>query len=294
MNILEFRHLRSILLAAISMWIPTSAIAGSIAVNFVGGSIPGGGGNNGGGAVTAMQSSEIAGVIPQAFWNNAGIGGQADPIENSSGSLTAGALRDNVGAAFPGLSVTWSAFNTFSTFVLDTPGNGRMMKGYLDSSNNNPFTSSDTLVTVANLPSLFAAGGFDLYVYYDGLINVGAANRVGQYEVFNGPNTAGTLLGTIYGADTTSFAGTFIRATGTTAANATTGNYVEFTGLHASTFTLQGFGVAGDVPRAPINGIEMVAEVPEPASMILLVICGLALGGVAVGRRRVPQGRGLR
>ncbi len=293
-NRLGIGVLRLSLMAAMLAITASFSIAASIAVDFVGGSATGSGGTSGGGAVTAMGSTEVAGVIPQRFWNNAGVGGQADPFENSSGSLGAGSISNNLGATIPNFSVSWTAFNTFSTFIADTPGNNRMMKGYLDTSSSNPFVSSDTLVTVSNLPSVFTGGGFDLYVYYDGLINVGSANRVGQYEVFNGPNTAGPLLGTIYGADTSSFAGTFIRASGTTAANATSGNYVEFTGLHAGTFTLQAFGAAGDVPRAPINGIQIVAETPEPSSLFLLAIGGLALGGAALRRVAPAHGNGHR
>jgi hypothetical protein len=276
----------TLLVAAIAgmACLSSAARAGSIAIDFVGGSPPGDNGFEGGGAVTAMQPNEVAGVVPQAFWNDAGTSGQGNINVNAVGNLPAGSLVNNSGATVPNASVAWSSFNSFSTLTPDIAGNDRMMRGYIDTANNDPYTSSDALVTVSNLPNAYASGGFNLYVYYDGLINVGAANRVGQYEIFNGPDTSGSLLGTIYGADTESFDGTFVQANGTSATNATSGNYIEFTGLHASTFTLQAFGVAGDVPRAPINGFQIVAETPEPSSLVLLAIGGMTLAIVARSR----------
>ena len=63
------------------------------------------------------------------------------------------------------------------------------------------------------------------------------------------------------------------------------GKYLEFTGVSADSFILRSEewpGVAGDALRAQINGIQIIASVPEPASIGLLALAGLGL----LSRRR--------
>jgi len=264
-----------------------SAAANSIGINFVGGSQVGVGGSSGGGAVNSMQLSEFAGVVPQAFWNNAGIGGQANNSVNESGTLAAGTLTDSSGTPVPALMCTWNAQNTFSTYVADNAGSFRMMKGYLDSSGvSGPYASSTTTVTIANLPSSYVTSGYDVILYFDGLINVATTqDRVGRYRVFDGPTNSGTMLGEIFGRDPAGvdFSGNYIQASGTSIASVSAGNYVRFSGLHASTITVDAFGSADTVPRAPINGIQIVA-IPEPCAAALAAL-GLVAGASVFPRR---------
>lgn len=64
----------------------------------------------------------------------------------------------------------------------------------------------------------------------------------------------------------------------------TEGNYFVFSGLTGFSFTLESWGSTNSGSlRAPINGIQILgAVVPEPASLSLLL-----LGGVALLRRRM-------
>ncbi|HVT81649.1 MAG TPA: PEP-CTERM sorting domain-containing protein [Phycisphaerae bacterium] len=263
--------------------VPLHGLAATIGVNFVGGSSPGNVGSLGGGPVNAMASAEVAGVVPQAFWNGAGIANQSDTTVNRAGTLSA--LVDSGGAAVPFMQVEWASNNTFSTTLTDSAGNNRLMKGYLDSSGAlSPYTSSTSSVKVSSLPQSYAAGGFDLIVYFDGASTAGIQDRIGQYQLFDGTSNTNTPLGEIFGRDVwgVDFSGTFIQATGASAAAAGAGNYIRFTGLHTTSFTLLATGVAADVPRAPINGFQIVA-VPEPSALCaMLASCCVML----IRRRR--------
>src|SRR5262249_59811011 len=85
----------------------------------------------------------------KANWNNAA--GQS----NATGQ----ALLDESGTA-TGAKVVWNTNGIWNLAITDTPGNVRMMRGYLD------MVSGPTTVTVSGLPT--NAAGYDVYVYADG------------------------------------------------------------------------------------------------------------------------------
>jgi hypothetical protein len=220
-----------------------------------------------------MTASDVAGVVPQANWNDLVGLSQATPQ----------ALLNDQGLA-TGATVTWLCNNLWDTSAnggTDAAGNARLMMGYLDSSD-----TSITNVLVSNLPAAFTLSGYNVIVYYDG--ENGAAQRVGQYTI------GSTVL---YGRDAgVAFSGTFTQGQTATApvgaidnnaagANAIPGgNYLVFTGLNASTFTLTAqSSVSSDATnRAPINAVQIV-QVPEPAAAALF-LC--AVGALGARRRR--------
>ncbi len=84
---------------------------------------------------------------------------------------------------------------------------------------------------------------------------------------------------TYYISDTTTFNGTFVQGTGTTAGTRTAGaNYVLFSGLTGDSFTLT---ADSENFRAEISGVQVVG-VPEPASSLFILAGVTAL----VARRR--------
>src|SRR5262249_44034209 len=115
--------------------VSTTPRPGVVSVDFVGNGV-------------SMVASEVAGVVPKSNWNTAAGATRA----------TALALADEAGAP-SGATITWTANNTWSTPLVDQPGNRRMMKGYLDTS-----STSVTTITVAGL----VQGTYDVYVYVDG------------------------------------------------------------------------------------------------------------------------------
>ena len=197
-----------------------------------------GGGPNGTPAV--MGPTEVAGVYATDQWNT-GIG-----ASNTTGL----ALNNNTGAATTA-SAVWDAFlTTWSTGITDSPGNNRMMDGYLD-----PEGAVGT-VTISGLPAAFTSGGYSVYVYYDGDLQTDP--RVGQYTI------GGT---TLFAQDkpNSNFKGTFTQVPDTSLVNLTTstpsGNYLVFNNLSGASFTLEASGVyAQDYYRSPINGIQIVAN----------------------------------
>lgn len=88
------------------------------------------------GGTVLMAAGESAGVVPITHWNNAAGAARTMPLELTSEA------GDPTTA-----SVTWGASGVWMTPIADQPGNARLMKGYLDTSN-----TSTTTVTVAGLP----------------------------------------------------------------------------------------------------------------------------------------------
>ncbi len=212
--------------SAVASAAPSAAVRGQvISLNFLGGGA--------GGTPAPLAFTEIAGQVRAAHWNNA-------PLK--SGSLPS--LLNNWGT-WPGASVTWSANVTGSTPISETPGDNRLMKGYLINSDTTPVT-----VQVSHLPASFTAAGYDVYVYFDNA--PGEGTKPGKYKL--GSNT---LVGSR--EPNANFSGTFVQASETTA-----GNYVLFTNLKSDSFTLT--TAPGDanegVAASPISGLQIVARQP--------------------------------
>jgi hypothetical protein len=181
---------------------------------------------------TAMGASEGAGVVPKTNWNNA------------SGNTNAGlALVDETGAA-SGATLSYTADNTWAVPITDTAGNFRMMRGYLDTGSQNPST-----ISVTGLPS--SSTGYDIYIYADGDNSSGTATRT--YTI-SGAGIATTSI-TATDPASTDFSGSF------TEASNSNGNYVKFTAIQATAFTLTATPTSasgGAALRAPVNGMQIV------------------------------------
>jgi hypothetical protein len=179
---------------------------------------------------SSMAAAESAGVVAKQNWNNAiGATGSGVSLVNEAGALT-------------GATVSWMSSPVWSLGIADTAGNFRMMNGYLDTVGQN------TTVTVSGI--LTNSTGYDVYVYADG--DNGTATRAGTYQLSGSGIT--TTSKTLTDATSTNFNGTF------TQANNSNGNYVLFSPVIATGFTLTAIpGTASDgTPRAPVNGLQIV------------------------------------
>ncbi|HEY0232778.1 MAG TPA: hypothetical protein VGC55_16135, partial [Dokdonella sp.] len=196
----------------------TTAVPGGgiISVDFVGNGTP-------------MSALESAGVVATPNWNEA-----ASP----SGSDLA--LADETGTQ-TGATASWSSDGVWALGIADTPGDFRMMNGYLDA------TGNASTVTVANLPA--DPGGYYVYVYTDG-DNAGDM-RAGEYAI-SGPGTAPVSI-EITDAPNATFDGTYVRAYNSA------GNYaVFFVGGNGFTLTATPGPAASATVRAPLNAIQIV------------------------------------
>ncbi|BCU79451.1 autotransporter-associated beta strand repeat-containing protein [Luteolibacter sp. LG18] len=195
----------------------------AISIDFIGG---GGNGNP-----AAMAAGEVAGAVAVANWNSA---------TGAAGSLSG--LVDNLGHS-AAATVTWSSNNTWSTPITESTGGYRMMKGYLDTTN-----TSTTSVSLTGIPAAWLPAGYDVYVYCDGDT---ATTKGGKYTI------GATTLDALDNA-ATHFSGTYVQAENSA------GNHVKFSGLGTASFTL---GARGDQsypgPRAPVNGLQIVARPPS-------------------------------
>ncbi|MCU1325298.1 MAG: hypothetical protein JWN34_668, partial [Bryobacterales bacterium] len=214
------------------------------------------------GTGNSLAANEVAGVIPKSNWNSASGAASTTPLN----------LKSEAGSA-TGATVTWASDNAWRTPVADVAGNNRMMSGYLDNGQGNPST-----VRLAGI----TPGNYDILVYIDG--DNPSTSRTGSYQI----SGSGIATRTINATDTqnTTFSGAFI------ASNNATGNYVIFNGVTISSgFTLTGTpGATGDVPRAPINGIQIVpagaassngVPTPTPSTPTLSIGTATIPGGQA-------------
>jgi hypothetical protein len=218
-----------------------------------------------------MGATEVAGApgVRYSNWNTITNGAAA--------SLTP--VYEN-GATATGVTLTPSvvAFSDRGNLAADASGDTKLFNGVRD------ITS-----TASNAWSIDVAGlsfaEYDVYVYRRGE----NAGRAGSFTIGDTTYYAGTLAdgipsdetGYVLSTDTT-YDGALINAGGTVATDIAQGNYVKFSGLTGTSFTLEMGALSDDgYARNKVAGIQIVA-VPEPATLGLI---GLAGVGLIVARR---------
>lgn len=214
-----------------------------------------------------MTDCEFAGVgsVSSPHWNNAQ--GSSGSLSLNDGTGTPCTLTDSSGTAHPTMA-TWNAAGIGMTPIKDLPGNMRMMKGYLDTAD-----ASTTVVAVDHIPEQFYKDlcSYDVYLYCDG--NNSNTDWVGDYQIStdstpaaDGVPTNEVLVdGVLIDAAGLNFSGTYEDAYTSKPPN--TGNYLWFSGLRADNFTVSATGGTdpnspNGLPRAPLNGIQIVAGPP--------------------------------
>jgi MYXO-CTERM domain-containing protein len=246
------RKLKAALVGAVVLAVGGVASAAPfIGVNFVGG--------NNGGAPTALDPTDVAGVIAQANYNNVtGQSGTTGPLVNSIGVATA-------------VTLTFSGAGTWGSGVGTGTPNQRLMNGYVDGQDVASGNSKNNYL-FANVPS----GVYNVIVYTlpDGL------DGRDQSVTINGVSSSAVFVSSDAGANFNTNG--FARATATSKDGAgATGNYVEFDGISpvAGFISLQGQSLDF---RNFANGIQIVL-VPEPGALGMAAVAGL---GMLAGRRR--------
>ena len=214
--------------------VAVSGIGAAISVDFQGGSA-----NNG--TPSSMTAMEYAGQVVVNNWNT---------VAGSAGTVTSLAQNDGTTTS---ASVTWASANTWSLPITESPGDYRLLKGYLDNS-----SSTNTTVTVTNLPSAYTNNGYSVYLYCDG--DNGSSAKTGIY-------TIGAMSYSATDNANINFSGTCVQG------NNTSGNFVVFSNLIASGFTLV---ASTSSTRAPVNGIQIVANTPTaPTGLTAVAGSGL-------------------
>ena len=208
-----------------------------------------------------LASTAIAGVYRQANWNNASV--NAGDKSNIL-SPTAAALVDNTGATLS-TSISWNANNSYSSSAsVQTDADKELMNGYLDL-NAYATPQTPTTVTVSNID----------YKHYDVYAYVGSDGdgRTGHGWLTDLSGT--TIANSVYfvTADGSFTGATYTKATGTDTASANASNYILFHDVTASSFI---FNLYGDGSNVGLHALQIV-EIPEPASLILLVIGAMSL-----------------
>jgi hypothetical protein len=202
-----------------------------------------------GGNAGILPSIATAGVssVLQGNWNN---------LSGATGTSSA-IVADSKGVSKPtSVSVTWNCPNTWSSTGRGEENNGftgndrTLMLGYLDTAN-----ATTTTIEITGIPSDLTAEGYDVYVYALG----GVAARGGGYRIVD---PAGTALTSYVQAMAASNPTNFVEVVPPVGGGTSTGNYIVFKGLKASSITVQGTteqGMAvGGTPRAPINAVQLV------------------------------------
>ena len=242
--------------------------ASTISINIAGGNAnsPSAGGGGGQGIVTGN-----AGLGQLGNWNNA-IG-----ASNVGAGLTVPALVDSTGAA-TSASFSWVTNNTWSTSTADGQGGDvDLMSGYIDNFHANGS------INVAGLGPEFTGPGYTVLVYY----NTDNGGMTAGFTVTDNAGNTDTRFGhqLIANNNWPLAGGTDGYIISTETANNTlfSANIVQLSGFSGSEFTMTGNAGSVGSARARPNGIQIVANIPEPSSALLVLLGSV---GLVFSRRR--------
>lgn len=213
-----------------------------------------------------LAASDIAGVIPTTNWI---------PAYGATGG-TSGVTNTGLGGT---IFVGWDGptTGTIGGSASSNPDEDMMegyIGGYLDAAGS--VQVATVQVSPINLPAL-GWDYYDLYVYSDQgnfAPNLGLITRVGGPDPTTTLSHLEHLVG--YGAGAPGYIDSQVSADG---------NYVKYSGLTASVFSLIAGPASGSGSTA-INGFEIVGyeNIPEPSTSLAVI---LGAGLLALRRRRI-------
>ncbi|MSU37187.1 MAG: hypothetical protein EXS36_19260 [Pedosphaera sp.] len=215
----------------------TPAAVKSIALNF-----HGGGAN---GAPTDLNPTDIAGLQPQAYWNNL-AGGSGD----SDSQATPGLLySDNQPST---VTVTWASSGEWGSGTGSASSTQRLLNGLLQSAPATP-----GLITFNNVP----AGEHTVIVY---TVGIPLQFQDADYTVTG--LTASTVYTTVMNADQYNPAPGFFRGTSTDPKARTLASFVRFDKVKAAadgSITVGWTTITTGFDRgAPVNAVQLVLNAP--------------------------------
>ena len=248
--------MKNLLVLPLSLIVFNSSInAASIAVNLSGDT----------NAARTLGAGESTGVVAQGNWNNLAGAAAAGPVVNL---VTTDAVDDSGAATTADFSVSAAPSLVQTGFTPGTPTEQLFNHGIFTTATANS-AGLETSVTATQIPYAL----YDVYVYVgrNHANNAAIDDRVWQFELDGTSIFVGEMDG--HGGSS------FVEGIGSdfTAAD---GNYVHFTNVSGSDFTLQANASAG---RATLAGIQVV-QVPEPNSSALLLLASLMVFGRRVRR----------
>ena len=269
---------RAATIAAVCLAAHTASAQNMIGVNFVANDntgpipeMPAGGIINT--DLDSLLPTDIAGVFPQANWNNLGRFGD---------SIT---LNDNNGVS-SGVSIAWMALGMwhnagYGSFPQPpTTPDYKLMDGFLESTwsftgPNGPIPPGTAVTNIANCaPIVFLSGlqqfvanqcggPYSIIIYCNSDI-VGGQHSEYWIDAVYGPSSGITvgapITPPIYRIGDALFAGTFTQVcpSATNDTLACSGNYIEFDGLTNDEILIVSQNMSGS-PSAEINGIQIIA-----------------------------------
>lgn len=224
--------------------------AGVISFNFTGDGSPQAG----------MTPTDLAGApgVRVGNYNNIIV-----PHSGTS-SVTVTTVKDNTGATVTGAALAFTYGSGFGTFG----DSFRANDARLFSRNYDQYGAPASTISLTNIP--FALYDVYFYRHTDGALRAGQFTVGGNSLFVRGgltdPNDTGT--GYVESMDTTN-----------TGALITQGNYVVFRNVSGSTLdaSFLGLDVGDGNPRNKVVGFQVAEAVPEPSSIALLGLSGLAL-----------------
>ena len=251
-------HIMKIKFAVISFLACTilQVEAASLGLNFVGSDTANG----------TLFAGMVAGIpgAHQPFWNNI-----SSPSVFSSNTFYSSNLTDTAGQSFTVEHV--GADVSASSLLLNTTDglhdlNDRLMTGFWSGTGG-----YGGKINFRNIPASYLSTGYKVIVYADATSN-------STQSISLDANMRGDFTSSIfYLQDTTTFNGTFLRATSTNPTAPTRGaNYIQFDDLTASTFTLLMMPSSNSDSRY-FNAVQVVQSIPEISSGALCFAAAIGI-----------------
>jgi hypothetical protein len=209
-----------------------------------------------------VSGANVAGLVPVSNWNNSWPSNPTTDLIDDSGAAT---TLDIATASFN----TWSVVGFHPGQDADSTYNKELLNGYLNAGPagwNPPITYSE--VAISEIPY----SSYDIIVYFSSDV----AGREGTVS----DGTATYSFNTVGPASVNGANALFAQTTDTSLSYLTAANYAVFSGLSGASQTVRVQMLEND-EWAGIAGFQVVA-IPEPTSVVLLVVSGL----VTLGRRR--------